>query len=68
MGHENNSLGSVLNGIFDCWDSSGDTLRVRNFLIRVEGDVEVDLDVSMDSQYCWWSSIVSAGLEGLSSL
>lgn len=44
MGHKDHSLCTVVNGIFDGWDSSGDTLGVGNFLIGVERDVEVDLD------------------------
>jgi hypothetical protein len=45
VGHEDDRLGAVVNGIFDSWQSSGDTLVVCDFLVRVEGDVEVDLAV-----------------------
>lgn len=43
MGHEDDSLGSVIDSIFDGWDSSGNTLIVGNVLVRVERDVEIDL-------------------------
>jgi hypothetical protein len=42
----------MFNRIFDCWDGSGDTLRIRDLLIRVERDVEIDLGISMDCEYC----------------
>ena len=52
VGHEDHSLGPVVNGIFDCWDSSSDTLGIRNFLIGVERDVKIDLKGSIHRQYC----------------
>lgn len=36
----------MVNGIFDCWDGSSDTLVVCNFLIAIERDVEVDLYIA----------------------
>lgn len=43
VGHEDDRFGPIVNGIFDRWQSSDDTLVVCDFLVRVEGDVEVDL-------------------------
>jgi hypothetical protein len=43
MGHENNGLRAMVNGVFDCWDSSGDTLGIRDLLVCIERDIEVDL-------------------------
>lgn len=61
MGHEDNSLGSVVNGIFDCWDGSGDALVVGDLLIRIEGDVEVDLFVGA---YVSASSVAACSYPG----
>ena len=47
VGHENHGLGSVVDGIFNSWDSSSDTLCVRNLLVGIERDVKVDLEVSI---------------------
>ena len=33
----------MVNGIFNCWDSTDDTLVVCDFLIGIEGYVEIDL-------------------------
>lgn len=44
MGHEDHSFGTVVDSIFDGWDRAGDTLRVGDFLVAVEWDVEIDLD------------------------
>ena len=43
VGHEDHGLRTIVNGIFDCWDGTGNTLGIRNFLIGVKRDVEVDL-------------------------
>jgi hypothetical protein len=43
MGHENYSLRAMVNGVFDCWDSSGDPLGIGDLLICIERDIEVDL-------------------------
>ena len=42
MGHEDNGLGAILDGIFDGGDSADDTLGVGDSG-AVKGDVEVDL-------------------------
>lgn len=34
----------MVDGIFDSWDGSGNTLGVGDFLVRVERDIEVDLE------------------------
>lgn len=43
VGHEDDGLSSVLDGILDCGESTDNTLVVGDVLVRVEGDVEVDL-------------------------
>lgn len=43
MRHEDNGLGAIVDGILDCWNGTGDTLVVGDVLIRVEGDVEINL-------------------------
>ncbi len=43
VGHEDNSLGAIVDGVLDSWDGTGNTLVVGNVLIRVQWDVEVDL-------------------------
>jgi len=43
VGHEDDSLGSILNGILDGRQSTDDTLVVGDVLVGIEGDVEVDL-------------------------
>jgi hypothetical protein len=43
MGHEDNGLRAMVNGVLNCWDSSGNTLGIGNFLIRIERDVKIDL-------------------------
>lgn len=43
VGHQDNSLGAVVDGILDGWDGTGDTLCVGDVLLGVERDVEVDL-------------------------
>lgn len=43
VGHQDNSLGTVVDGILDGWDSTGNTLCVGDVLLGVEGNVEVDL-------------------------
>jgi hypothetical protein len=43
MGHKDHGFRAVVNGIFYCWDGAGDTLSIRDFLVRIEGDVEIDL-------------------------
>jgi hypothetical protein len=43
MGHENHSLGAMVNGIFDRWNGTSDTLVISDILVGVEGDIEVYL-------------------------
>jgi hypothetical protein len=43
MRHQDHGFGAVVNGIFDGRDRTGDTLRVGDVLIRIERDVEIDL-------------------------
>jgi hypothetical protein len=43
VGHEDNSLGAIVDGVLDGRDGTSDTLVVGNVLVAVEGDVEVDL-------------------------
>jgi hypothetical protein len=43
VGHKDDGLSSVLDGMFDCGKSTGDALVVGDVLVRVERDVEVDL-------------------------
>lgn len=43
VGHQDNSLGAVVDGILDGGDGTGNTLCVGDVLLGVEGDVEVDL-------------------------
>jgi hypothetical protein len=52
VGHEDDRLGAIFNGIVDGWHSSYDTLVVCDCLFRVEGDVEVDL-ASMSVCSAW---------------
>jgi len=33
----------MINGILNCWDSSGNTLGIRDLLICVERDIEINL-------------------------
>jgi hypothetical protein len=41
--HEDDGLGSVVDGILDGGESADDALVVCDVLVGVEGDVEVDL-------------------------
>jgi hypothetical protein len=43
MGHQHDGLGAVVDGIFDGRDCASNALGVRDILVGVEGDVEVDL-------------------------
>lgn len=43
MGHEHDGFGAVVDGIFDGWKRSDDSLVVCDVLVLVEGDIEVDL-------------------------
>ena len=43
VGHQDDGLGAVVNGILDGGQSTDNALVVGDVLVRVEGDVEVDL-------------------------
>jgi hypothetical protein len=43
MGHENYGLGAMVDCIFDCWDGTGDTLVIGDLLVRIKGDIEINL-------------------------
>lgn len=43
VGHEDDGLGTLLDGIFDGGQSTNDTLGVGDLLLLIERDVEVDL-------------------------
>jgi hypothetical protein len=45
VGHEDNAFCAVVDGVFDGGDGADDALVVSDFLVGVEGDVEVDLVV-----------------------
>lgn len=45
VGHEDDGLGAILDGVFDGGEGTDDTLVVGDLLVGVEGDVEVDLAV-----------------------
>jgi len=44
VGHEDDAFCAVVDGVFDGRDGADDTLVVGDFLVRVEGNVEVDLE------------------------
>jgi len=43
VGHEDNGLGAIVDGVLDGRDGTGNTLVVGDVLVGVERDVEVDL-------------------------
>lgn len=43
MRHQHHRLGTVVDGVLDGGDRTGDALRVGDLLVGIEGDVEVDL-------------------------
>ena len=43
VGHEDDGLSAVLDGMLDCGESTDNALVVGDLLVRVERDVEVDL-------------------------
>ena len=43
VGHQDDGLGAMVNGILDGGQSADNALVVGDVLVRVEGDVEVDL-------------------------
>ena len=59
VGHEDDGLGAILDGVLDGGEGTDDTLVVGDVLVGVEGDVEVDLAsiVSIDSSL----DVISSG-------
>lgn len=43
VGHQDDSLGAIVESVLDGGDGTDNTLVVGDFLVLVEGDVEVDL-------------------------
>ena len=43
MGHEDDGFGAMVAGVFDGGKGTNDALIVGDFLVRVEGNVKVDL-------------------------
>lgn len=43
VGHEDNGLGTIFDGVLDGGEGTDDTLVVGDFLVTVEGDVKVNL-------------------------
>lgn len=43
MRHEDDSFRTIINGVFNRGESADDALVVGDFLVGVEGDVEVNL-------------------------
>jgi len=43
VGHEDDGLGSIVDGVLDGRDGPDDTLGVGDVLVGVEGNIEVDL-------------------------
>jgi len=58
VGHEDDSLGAVVDRILDGWDGTGDTLGVGDVLIGVERDVEVDLIAASGSASIHFSHLL----------
>lgn len=44
VGHEDDSLGAIVDGVLDGGDGTGNALVVGDVLVGVEGDVEVNLE------------------------
>jgi hypothetical protein len=43
VGHQDDRLGAIVDGMLDCRDGTNDALVVGDLFVLVEGDVEVDL-------------------------
>jgi hypothetical protein len=52
----------MLNGVLNCWDSSGNTLSICDLLIRVKGDVEIDLLRSKYSSVLFLRPLTNIGV------
>jgi len=46
MRHEDDGFGAMLGGVFDGREGADDALVIGYMLVRVEGDVEVDLVIN----------------------
>lgn len=57
VGHQNDGLSSVLDGMLDGGQSTDNTLVVGDVLVRIERDVEVDL--------CSYASVIDRALRSL---
>ena len=44
MRHEDNSLGSIVDCVFDGWYGADDALVVGDLLVGVKGNIEIDSD------------------------
>lgn len=49
MGHEHDSLSPMVDSVLDRRDSTDDTLRVGDLLVRIQGNVEIDLVSSISA-------------------
>jgi hypothetical protein len=58
VGHEDHSLGAVLDSILDGGEGTDDTLGVGDILVLVEGNIEVDL-CQLATIHCEYNSIGS---------
>lgn len=62
MRHQNHGLSTMVKSIFDCGQSTDDTLVVGDVFVGVERDVKVDLIIvnkryqylGGDYDYDWW--------------
>lgn len=61
VGHEDDGLGAVLEGILDGGEGTDDALVVGDVLVGVERDVEVDLGGQLGSERAWGG--IAAGLK-----
>jgi hypothetical protein len=56
MRHEDHGLGAIVNGMLDGGQGADNALVVGNFLVLVEGNIEVDLATLARSVLCCKSS------------
>lgn len=54
VGHQDDSFGAMVYGVFDGWNSAYDTLGICDILFRVEGNIEIDLSVLRLSTDSTW--------------
>lgn len=55
MRHEDYGFGTMLNCVLDGRERADDALVVGDFLVGVEGDIEVNLEIFVRAQFerCW---------------